>query len=543
MAQQSAAGRGADATLQIMVLDARGRPVANAPVRLRNEASQAEVSARSGQDGSLAFAPLRAGTYVLSAAVPGLHSLAPAAFALVDGEHKRVELRLEANEAKPASTPGRAASGATSTTSSTMGAAAGAMEFADQPNFTVAGVTDWTAAGGHGSDATLRTSEALTRDSLAVKNEGPGHGAGGTPAGDHETSEREGRLRAAVGASPQSYEANHQLGEFYLSQGRYSEAVPLLQSASTIDAANDDNAYGLAQAYEETGKVAEARALVAKMLAVQDNAELRRLSGDLDERTGDPLAAVHDYEQAARLDPSERNYFAWGSELLLHRAVWQAREVFAKGSEAYPQSARMLTALGAALFAGDMYEQAALRLCAASALNPADPSAYFFLGRIALASPEPLACVEPKLAEFVQAQPGNALAKYYYAMAILKRQGPSKSQPPVQAEELLKGAVAIDPGCAEAYLQLGILSFERQDARQAIAFYKDAIAADGKLSEAHYRLGVAYDRSGEGMKAKEEFQIHDELEQQQASATDRERREVKQFLVVLQGQPSHGPTP
>ncbi len=46
------------------------------------------------------------------------------------------------------------------------------MEFADQPNFTVAGVTDWTAVGGHGSDASLRTSEALARETLTLKSPG-----------------------------------------------------------------------------------------------------------------------------------------------------------------------------------------------------------------------------------------------------------------------------------------------------------------------------------------------------------------------------------
>ena len=38
------------------------------------------------------------------------------------------------------------------------------MEFADKPDFTIAGVTDWTAVGGHGSDSTLRTSEDLARE-------------------------------------------------------------------------------------------------------------------------------------------------------------------------------------------------------------------------------------------------------------------------------------------------------------------------------------------------------------------------------------------
>ena len=42
------------------------------------------------------------------------------------------------------------------------------MEFADRPNFSVAGVTDWTAVGGHGSDASLRTSEDLARETQTL---------------------------------------------------------------------------------------------------------------------------------------------------------------------------------------------------------------------------------------------------------------------------------------------------------------------------------------------------------------------------------------
>jgi hypothetical protein len=57
------------------------------------------------------------------------------------------------------------------------------------------------------------------------------------------------------------------------------------------------------------------------------------------------------------------------------------------------------------------------------------------------------------------------------------------------------------------------------------------------LAEAHYRLGVAYDRIGELAKAKREFQLHDELKQQQAAEVERERRAVKQFLVA--GQPTY----
>jgi tetratricopeptide (TPR) repeat protein len=109
-----------------------------------------------------------------------------------------------------------------------------------------------------------------------------------------------------------------------------------------------------------------------------------------------------------------------------------------------------------------------------------------------------------------------------------------------QAESLLMKAVTIDAKCSEAYLQLGIISASHLYFDKAIGFYKKAIQADPYLADAHYRLGVAYDRTGQPAKAKQEFLVHDQIKQQQAEATERQRREVKQFLVV---QPSEAANP
>jgi tetratricopeptide (TPR) repeat protein len=105
-------------------------------------------------------------------------------------------------------------------------------------------------------------------------------------------------------------------------------------------------------------------------------------------------------------------------------------------------------------------------------------------------------------------------------------------------EAMLTKAVTLDARCADAYLELGILSFSRREYEKAIGFYTSAIQANPQLSAAHYRLGVAYDRIGERAKASQEFQLHDEIEKQLAAAVERQRREVKQFLVVAPGAPA-----
>jgi tetratricopeptide (TPR) repeat protein len=203
----------------------------------------------------------------------------------------------------------------------------------------------------------------------------------------------------------------------------------------------------------------------------------------------------------------------------------------------------MLTALGASLFAAALYDEAALRLCEASDLNPTETEPYSFMGKVEKEAPTPFPCVEQKLARFLQLQPDNAVANYLYAMAILKRQELRADQVALQkAEILLAKAVTIDPKCVDAYLQLGILYSSQHKNEKAIDLYKKAIDFDPQLGEAHYRLGVAYDRTGEPAKARTEFALHDEIEKQQSAAVERQRREIKQFLIVLEGPPTHPTT-
>jgi hypothetical protein len=54
-------------------------------------------------------------------------------------------------------------------------------------------------------------------------------------------------------------------------------------------------------------------------------------------------------------------------------------------------------------------------------------------------------------------------------------------------------------------------------------------------------LGLAYERTAEPAKAKQQFHLHDQIEKQQAAAVERQRSELKQFLVVLGQRPGNRP--
>ncbi len=509
-------------SVQGTIRDNTGNPVSGALVRLENHDTSA-AETRSNPDGSFVFLSLEQGTYTLTAESAGRHSNSLTVHA-GDPESQHADLVLGEANFSP---------------SNPTAAPAAAMEFADQPNFTISAVTDWTAAGGHGSDAVLRTSEALNRQAINLK---PGASGERHEPSTAEWKQEETTLLAAVTNAPANFETNHKLGEFYLQSERYRDSIPPLETAWKIEPDNFDNEYELALALKASGHFTQAHEHTNRLLARRDSADVHRLAGELDENLGDPLAAVHEFERALRQDPSEQNYFEWGSELLLHRAVWQARDVFTAGVRAYPKSERMLTALGAALFAGALYDEAAHRLCEASDLNPDDPQPYVFLGKVEVSSPDPLPCVEQKLARFAALQPQDPLANYFYAMAIWKSKGQAADPPTLErVQDLLTRAVNADPKCSDAFLQLGVLEAARHDYRKAIEFYTRAIEADPRSSEAHYRLGVAYDRAGDKRKAAEQFRVHDEIEKQQAAAVEKQRREVKQFVVVVDGTQSGSP--
>ncbi|MGC2354836.1 MAG: tetratricopeptide repeat protein [Candidatus Acidiferrum sp.] len=518
-------------TVEGAVRDSAGEPVTGASVVLEEKSGGRRLETKTDAEGKFSFTVRHAGMYTATVEKAGFDKCVTNPMPLLSvGQKRQIDLRLQTATAAQLS-------------SSSAATSSGAMEFKDEPSFTVAGVTDWSGAGGHGSDTSLRTSEALARETLALKSSGSdesSHGAAAGAATGRESLEEENKLRAAVARTPDSFEANHQLGEFYLRSGKNRKAIASLKAAYQINGEDVANAYDLALAYRANGDLVLAHDLAVKLLANSEgDAGLHGLLGDLDERLGDPLGAVREYERAATLDPSEPNYFEWGTELLLHRAVRPAVIVFKKGSLAHPHSARMLVGLGAALYADGSYDEAAGQLCRASDLKPEEAAPYLFMAKMEVNSPTSFSCAEQKLARFVQNQPGNALANYYFAMAVLKRNRESKSSADSQqAEALLKKSLAIDPKLGEAYLQLGILYAAQGASDQAIAAFNKAVEVTPGLGEAHYRLSQLYKRSGEKAKSEQEIQLYKQVEKSEADEVERQRREIQQFLIILKDQPA-----
>jgi tetratricopeptide (TPR) repeat protein len=108
---------------------------------------------------------------------------------------------------------------------------------------------------------------------------------------------------------------------------------------------------------------------------------------------------------------------------------------------------------------------------------------------------------------------------------------------------LLREAVTADPRCGEAWLQLGNLRAQSGNYASAIPLYTKAVDGKPQLTEAYYRLGIAYDRTNQRDKAREAFAQHDRIEKQQAAEVEQQRREIKQFVISSAGNNLPGQSP
>jgi Flp pilus assembly protein TadD len=529
------------ATIQGYVRDSRGKPVANVTVSLLPAAGGDTPApppqiARTDSEGAFRFAALRAGVYSLRAEMIEYGAAVAGPVGLAVHETKKIDLVLVSPKAlEPQNAPGASPKAQVDTR---------APEFYDEPHFTVAGVV-------------LRTSEALARATVSLGNDlsndpskvaskndphkieagnapsqNPGVRFSTTAAAAKETS-----LRDAVKRNPKDLDANWRLGMLLADSEKGAEAVPFLEQASRLN---------------------------------PKDSELHRRLGQVEEKLGKPLQAVQEFQRAAELDPKEPNLFDWGTELLSHRALEPATEVFLKGNRLFPQSVRMLVALGVSLYARGSYDQAAYDLANASDLDPGDPAPYLFLGRMQRAETAPLPGVVEKLERFVQLQPENPLANYYCAVALWKQSLVAADTEPdnrhgdqhdaelsLRVESLLQKAARLDPKLAPAYLQMGILYSQRGDFVRAISAYQKAIEvgpeevglelansqiaytrSEETLEEAHYRLAQAYLRMGDRAKAQEQLQLHEKLSEKTKRDSERERHETQEFVISLRNKAS-----
>jgi len=347
------------------------------------------------------------------------------------------------------------------------------------------------------------------------------------------------QFRKALELEPKDYDANHNLGEFYIQSGKIAQASPLLEEAQRIDPSSYNNGYDLALVYFLTARLAEARKLVQSILPTNNTGELHNLLGQIEEKDGQFIAAVNEFEIAAHLDPSEDNLFDWGGELLLHRTYEPAIEVFQEATQRYPKSPRLMIGLGMTLDLRGKYDEAVKALLTAADLAPSDARCYLFLSKAYDSSPGQAGEVIQRFKRYAELKPNDALAQYYYALSLWKGKRVGDASLDLQAvESLLKKAIVLDDKLSEAHVQLGNIYADQHEYEKSIPEYVRALELDPNISDAHYRLGTDYVHVGQKDRAQKEFEVYQKLRAEHLAEIDKERAEVQQFVYAEKAGPS-----
>ena len=500
------------ASVEGVVRDEQKRPLAEVKVWLDDQVEGRSASTTTDAAGHFRFGGVAASTYLLRMKKAGYLDATEGPFAVQAGDTRSLNLRMTEEKA-PASANNSGA----------------AIEYADEPKFTVAGVTDPSNVGGHGSNVTLPTKEALAKGTAALATES-------------STGGKVGKGNVAKGELPkvsaEDFAQNLQAGKDLLQAGKEREAIAYLERASQLRPQDYDAGYFLALAYLKSGDGKRAEQSVQALLMREDRADAHALLAKIKEAEGQPLEAAKEYERAAEMEPNEEHLFSWGAELLLHHAYEPASEVFAKGHRLYPKSIRMLVGLGATAYAQDLNEQAADWLLQAIALDTADPRPYWFLGKV-----QEVAKSGPKewvaaFERFATLQPENARAHYYFAVALEKQRRGAEDFAAREAQ--LKKAIALDPQFGDAYLRLGELEGEKEEFAKAVESLQKAIQYTLLPDEAHLRLAQVYRQMGEAEKARKESQLYKEVSEKKKEEMERERRELGQFVYTMQGENGSG---
>ena len=153
------------------------------------------------------------------------------------------------------------------------------------------------------------------------------------------------------------------------------------------------------------------------------------------------------------------------------------------------------------------------RSCVPSRLLPGTEQPYVFLGKFLDQIPARLPEVTKRFVEYETANPSSAVAYVLHAKALN-----AQSTEPETVRTLLEKALAIDERNAEAHFELGVM-FDRtrryEDAARELERAAELAPGDPAT---HYRLSRVYDRLGKHEAAQAQRDLHAKLESAQRDA-------------------------
>jgi predicted Zn-dependent protease len=366
-------------------------------------------------------------------------------------------------------------------------------------------------------------------------------------------------FKQAIALDPKFKAAHRNLGGLYLLEGRLQEAIGEFSAVTQLDSSDAQSHYdlgraelaagdsksgivnlarahelapqdmnmglALSRAYQENHEFGAAIETLKEMGA-QNSGEWHAIFGYSSYRSGHPKEAVAELQKAMDLDPRNDDYVLELSEVFLtHYNPPAAIALLDAARQAFPNSARVWFALGAAKLLNDNLIEAESALRTSLQLDPKLDLAYVVLGHGYLEAGhwnELLRTAQALMA----LNPRNAAGYYYEAMVLLKTQ--SGEQPPSKIESLLRKATELDPDDPASRFELAKVLLARGDKRSALGELESIVRADQEFGPAYYHLYRLYRENGESEKSRQAEQQYQRLRARRGEAVQKLVVEIRQ---------------
>ncbi len=345
----------------------------------------------------------------------------------------------------------------------------------------------------------------------------------------HQNEKALAEFERAAQLNPKNAETQQALGQLWMEAHTPDRAAKAFAVALAGKPGDRDLMLNLAAAMEEAGEVSKAREVLLAYPDVERSASAQSLLGDLDEKAGDFKQAAGHYARAVELDPTEPNAWTLGVEFLRHWTFDAAIREFESAAAKFPESTRIKLALGAAYFGNTDYAKAVpvfADLLGADASNP------LYAELLGLSCTAVMQEINPRctaLVDYALAHPSDAKAATYAAATLA---GGEQTEEHAQLTgKLLKNAIAADPKLPEAQFQMAVLMQSQSNWQGSIPLLEKAVALKPDFSQAHYRLALAYWRSGRKQDGQAEMQLQQKYSRQQQQDLDHRLRQITTFLV------------
>jgi tetratricopeptide (TPR) repeat protein len=308
-------------------------------------------------------------------------------------------------------------------------------------------------------------------------------------------------LREIISLDPKDLNAQANLGVLLYFQGSFSEAIPPLRAALALqpDLGRIRALLGLAE--KRTGDPVAAQTDLEQALPNLNDKMIQKQAGleliELDSSFGQYARALPIVEKLQELLPQDPQMLFVSYEIA---AQMQQQSVLNMVLVA-PNSAELQMIIAGELGRQGEHEKAVVKFREAIRLNPNLPGVHFELGEQLRSSPD------PKLNAQAEAEFKAAVAANQYdekAWCRLGEQAAAKGDFKT-AQEDYKKALALQPADSDAQTDLAIALISLNQSDQAIPLLESAIKDDPTNIAAHYRLSVQYRKAGRTADAEREM--------------------------------------